>query len=273
MYLVTLSLAAACQAQNPLPEEIFAARKVFLTGETPDLLEKAAWEINNWGRFGVVATRREADVVFDFGLQWQAGQRFAIETLAVTDARTAESLYLGDRVGHFVSWSHLTGNLLQDLRDRIEFEHALRVGTQAAKFFTDLGTLNEKVAATGDAQTAKSLKDGAVAWKAYADDLSKTCSQTAKFYADSTKHDPQHNQTKKWRHNAEEADKWGNDTLTRTCPTLEAQDKIDKQMDALRPSLAPDLIQALDALESDVSALHDADCKAVAKLSQSASSK
>lgn len=111
-----------------------------------------------------------------------------------------------------------------------------------------------------------------MAWKAFADDLSKTCSLTAKFYADSTKHDLHHDQSKKWRRNAEEADKWSNDTLIRTCPTLEAEANINQQMDALRPTLAPGLIQALDALETD-SIVLNADCKHTAKLPQSASSK
>jgi hypothetical protein len=249
-----------CLGQNPLPEEIFSAKRVLLTGATPDLLDKVAWEINSWGRFEVVATRREADIVFDFGLQWQPGQGFAIETLAITDARTGESLYLGDRMGHFASWSHLTGSLLQDFRDRIEFEHAIRLGTQAAKFFTDLSAMDERMAPTSSAPTAKNLENGAIAWKALADDLIKTASLTTKFYADSTKHDPRHNESKKWRHNSEEADKWRNDTLIRTCPTLEKQENINQQMDALRPTLTPDVVQVLNALETDAAVLN-ADCK------------
>jgi hypothetical protein len=264
-WLVSLSMVGVCLGQNPLPDEIFTAKRVFLRGGTQEVLDRAAWEINNFDRFTVVATQQTADVVFEFVLHWRPGQRFAIESLDITDAKTGETLYGGDREGLFASWSRLAVSLLQDLRDRIEFEYAIQLGKRAARYFNDLSLYFVTLAGMpSDTSRFKDLDAKATSWKALADEITNDCSQTEKFYADSTKHDPHHNSSKAWRHNAHEADKLRVYILSRTCPTLDAVGKIPEQANALRPNLPPTVIRALDGLETDLSGL-DEDCRQTSK--------
>src|SRR5262249_16895631 len=148
-----------CLAQNPVSEQVLSAKTVFLTGGTPDLLDIAAGELNKWGRFQVVASRTEAGVVFGFGLQWESRPGFALATLALTEPRTGEMLYWGDRAGHFAGWSRMTRSLLTDLRGRIELQSTIQFATRAAKYFTDTALLSEKRAALwpSDADTFKNI--------------------------------------------------------------------------------------------------------------------
>jgi len=251
--LAVLSLAAMpCLAQNPLREEILSAKTVLLTGGTPDLLDIAAGELNKWGRFQVVASRREADVVFDFGLNWQPGQ-VAVEILAITDARTGEMLYRGDRVGHFAPWSHLMRSLLTDLRGRIALESTIQLGTRAAKYFSDGALLNEKLVKMSPSMTDSSKTVAIVAMKSqkFADQLSQWNSDTAKKKL--TAEDLGR------KHNLEAVEKYHDEILAYTCQQLKLEAQIDSLMDSERASLPSDVVQALDAVEADAAPL-SADC-------------
>lgn len=248
--LAVLSLAAMpCLAQNPLREEILSAKAVLLTGGTPDLLDIAAGELNKWGRFQVVASRREADVVFDFGLNWQSGQ-VAVETLAITHARTREMLYSGDRVGHFAPWSHLMRSLLTDLRGKIELESTILFGTRAAKYFSDSALLSGKQA-TMWPSSADSSKNVAMKSKKFADQLSQWNSDTAKkkLMAEDLGR----------KHNLEAVEKYHDEILAYTCQHLKIEAQMDSLMDSDRASSPSDVVQALDAVEADAAAL-SADC-------------
>jgi hypothetical protein len=252
--LAVLSLVAMpCPAQNPLQEEILSAKTVCLTGGTQDLLDIAAGELNKWGGFQVVASRREADVVFDFGLSWQPGQ-VAVETLTITNARTGERLYQGDRVGHFAGWSHMMRSLLTDLRGRIELESTTQFGTRAAKYFSDGALLNEKLA-TNLAKTSPSLadssKNAALNWNKFAAQLSQWNSDTAKKKL--TVEDLGR------KHNLEAVEKYHNEILAYTCQQLKIQAEIGRSLDSARASLPSDVVQALDVVEGDAAAL-SADC-------------
>lgn len=225
--LVVLSLAPMpCFAQkgmNPLREEILSAKAVFLTGGTPDLLDIAAGELNKWGRFQVVASRREADVVFDFGLQWKPGQGFALETLAITDAGSGESLYWGDRVGHFAGWSRMTRSLLSDLRGRIELQSTIQFATRASKYFMDAAVLTEKRAALWPSE-ADTWKNLAMKQKEFTDQLLKWNSDTAK--AKLTAEDLGR------KHNLEAVEKYRDAILAYTCQQLKLEAQIDRLMPA-----------------------------------------
>jgi hypothetical protein len=258
-FFALLLTAMHCLAQkdrNPLSEQILSAKTVFLAGGTPDLLDIAAGELNKWGRFQVVSGPKESDVVFDFGLQWQPGQGFALETLAITGTRTGERLYWGDRVGHFAGWSRMTRSLLQDLRGRIEatesahtLEYTIKFETRAAKYFTDAAALNERFAATGESTSAGSLKDKAKEWREFADQLAKSNSEMTKFLGHATVDDLLSKQ------GSGEVRKYRDEILAYTCSTLERNRGLEREGDELRPKLPPDVIQALDAEEADGAAL------------------
>jgi len=258
-----LSLASmVCFGQenmNPLREEILLAKTVFLTGGTPDLLDKATLELNKWGRFQIVASRTQADVVFDFGLHWQPGQG-ALETLAITDARTGETLYWADRVGYFAPWSHIQRGLLQDLRWRIEatesartLEYTIQFETRAAKYFSDAATVNEKVVEAASRAPENSWKSRAMEWRKFADQLSTSKSEMTKFLARATVIDLTN------KRNTESAKKYLDEILAYTCATVKANRAVEQKAEELRSSLSPDFLQILDAEKDDAGAL-DADC-------------
>jgi hypothetical protein len=247
--LAVLSLAAMpCLAQNPLSQQILSAKTVFVTGGTSDLLDIAAGELNKWGRFQVVAIRKEADVVFDFGLNWQPSQ-VAVETLAITDARTGEMLYQGERVGHLAPWPRLTRSLLTDLRGRIELQSTIQFGTRAAKYFTDAALLTAKKARIWPS-SADTWNNVAMKQKNFAHQLLKWNFDAAKLNLTA--------EDLGTRHNLAAVEKYRDGILTYTCQQLKLEAQIDRLMPA-RDSLPPDVVQALDAVEVDEAAL-SADC-------------
>jgi hypothetical protein len=187
------------------------------------------------------------------------------EFLTITDSKTKEVLYEDGREGSPASgavpvvvsaFKHpsMARDMLKDLRKRIDatecartFEYAIQLGTRTAKFFADMGALDEKLGAL-DSSSA-TLKDKALEWRRLADDLAKANSETADYFDHATADDLLR------KKNVDQIEKYRDDTLSRGCSTLENFGSIHFR-DAAWP---PDVAQALAAAEADEAAL-SADC-------------
>jgi hypothetical protein len=64
--LCTLSVAES--KTNPLPAEVAAAKSIYLIDKTGNqaVLDKANYEFNKWGRFAIVQSKEQADLVSPF---------------------------------------------------------------------------------------------------------------------------------------------------------------------------------------------------------------
>lgn len=274
---VVLLVSILCLGQTsirPLPQQIFSGEAVFLDGGTSDLLDVAAQELSKWGRFKVVATIGEADLIFRFGLDWKPGQ-VAIENLAIIDAKTGEDLYYGDREGHFAPWSQLTRSLIQDLRNRMEgekvartIEYTMQFGSRAASFFTDAAAFNDQLAAIPpSSDSSKALRDSSKAqaakFRTFASQLTRWNSETAKTLPKLKANDFGR------QRNAEAIEKYLDEILLYTCHNVKLEEELDR---LLRPYLSPEAVQKLDAVKTSAAALQP-DCsseRAVSLLNEQA---
>lgn len=63
--IVLMSVASYAQKHAPLPEKLISARKVYLINESGDVkvFDKLFQELQKWGRFAIVTSRADADVI------------------------------------------------------------------------------------------------------------------------------------------------------------------------------------------------------------------
>jgi len=287
--LAVLSLThVPCSAKGkgfaPLRPQVLSAKRVFLSGSPPALLDKVYEELGKWGRFQSVSDPAQADVVFEFRYGMvRAPQTASVsvhdpesgntsygsattpgvwsELMTVTDTKTSEVLYEDGRVlspnlRTLVTHYSMARDMLRDLRKRIEATEALRTieytmqfGARAAKFFTDEVALDDKLHAFGDFSDFPKF---AAKGNAFAGQLTQWNSETAKKLPELTADDL----TRK--HFVEPVEKYRDDILAYTCKVAKLQVGVNTYMAKELSSgagLSADVIQALDTVDADHAAL------------------
>src|SRR2546421_7991956 len=65
LILVLAFVTSSAQKHAPLPEKLVSARKVYLVNESGDVkvFDKVYQELQKWGRFTIVTSRGDADVI------------------------------------------------------------------------------------------------------------------------------------------------------------------------------------------------------------------
>jgi hypothetical protein len=286
--VLVLSFAAVpCSADRkwkeyaPLRDQILTIKTVFLAGGPPQVLDKAYTELQKWGRFQVVSDPTQADVIFEFRYAMARAPQTAhvsvydpntgdtasgsattpgvwTEFFTITDVKTKDVLYEDGREGSPNLRSRITHysmalDMLKDLRKRIDatevtrvWEYGIQVSNRNSKYMMDISTLDEKLAGM-QLPGADGFRQQAIDWRHFAEGIST--SQTEKDLANATLDEILRKQ------NIERIEGWRDDALKYACRTLTNASPFARTFDAARPSLPPDVIGALDAVEADEEAL------------------
>lgn len=124
--LIVAVLVCACSlgfAQDekyaPLPEKIVAARTVFLQNDSGEqgFADAVFRQLNNWGRWRIVTTRSEADIVLSLDHKdYFISNNFFIRIL---DRESGEVLWTAKKDVAIRIWGNLVKKLLSDIEKRL----------------------------------------------------------------------------------------------------------------------------------------------------------